>query len=174
MTADELLALPDDGHRYELIDGELRTMSPAGNEHGQIAAAVIVSLGTHVRTHRLGAVYASGTGFRLAPETVRAPDAAFVGRERLKESQRVPGYRSGAPDLALDVISPGDLYTDVEDKVAEWLAYGARMVIVLNPRRRTAAVHRPGAPPRTLANDDVLDGEDVVPGWSVSLSELFS
>jgi Uma2 family endonuclease len=134
---------------------------------------VIASLSAHVRARRLGAVYATDTGFLLAPHTVRAPDAAFVDRQRLEPARRLRGYRQGAPDLAVEVISPSDLYTDVEDKVAEWLAHGARMVIVLNPRRRTAAVHRPGAAVRVLTADQSLDGEDVVPGWSAPLAELF-
>jgi Uma2 family endonuclease len=176
MTADELLRLPDDGCRHELVAGELRTMAPAGFEHGWVGVRVAFSLEAHVRAASLGAVVNSDTGFLLTrqPDTVRSPDVAFVRRERLQQSGLVTGYWLGAPDLAVEVISPNDLYTEVEEKVGEWLAHGTRMVVVLNPRRRSAVVHRPGVPPRTLANDDVLNGEDVVPGWSVPLSELFA
>src|SRR2546427_815931 len=137
MTADELLRLSDDGCRHELIGGELRTMPPAGFEHGWVAVRGISSLEAHVRAADLGAVLTSETGFLLTrqPDTVRAPDAAFVTRERLQATGVVPGYWPGAPDLAVEVVSPSDLYTDVEEKVAEWLEHGARMVVVLNPRR---------------------------------------
>jgi len=104
---------------------------------------------------------------------VRAPDVAFVRRERVLAAGRVDAFWRGAPDLAVEVISPNDLYTEVEDKVAEWLEHGARMVVVVNPRRRTVAVHRPNRPLRVLAIDDTLDGEDVVPGWSLPLRTLF-
>jgi Uma2 family endonuclease len=175
MTADELLQLPDDGCRHELIAGELTTMSPAGAEHGQFGANIIGSLHAYVRPRQLGLVFNSDTGFVLTrdPDTVRAPDVAFVARERSVAAGKVTGYWPGPPDLAVEVISPNDLYTEVDEKVAEWLASGTRMVIVLNPRRRTAAVHRPGAPVRMLSADDVLDGQDVVPGWSMPLADVF-
>ena len=96
----------------------------------------------HVRANKLGRVYAAETGFRLAldPDTVRAPDVAFVRQERIEEVGKVEGYWPGAPDLAVEVISPGDLYTEVEEKVFTWLEGGTRLVIVVDPRRRTAAV----------------------------------
>lgn len=175
MTADDLLRLPDDGQRHELIAGELRTMAPSGAEHGEIAATVVAPLRGYVRAHQLGRVFGAETGFLLAtnPDTVRAPDAAFVGRERAGAG-RVTGYWPGAPDLAVEIVSPGDLYTEVEEKVATWLAHDTRMVIVLNPRRRTATVHRSPTEVRHLTETDVLDGEDVVPGWTVPVRDLFA
>ena len=114
-------------------------------------------------------------GFLLTinPDTVRAADVAFVRRERLEGVGRVRGYWDGAPDLAVEVISPNDLYTEVDEKVAEWLEYGTRLVFVVNPRRRTVAVHRPGQPVRILSENDLLDGEDVVPGWTLPTRDLF-
>src|SRR4051812_8208405 len=152
MTAGELLELPDDGKRYELIRGGVRTMSPAGEDHGVVGANAVTSLKLHVRANRLGRVYTAETGFLLArnPDTVRAPDAAFVSRQRLGTGERITGYRSGAPDLVVEVISPHDRYTEVADKVAEWLAHGAWMVVLANPRDRSVLVHRPGAPTREL------------------------
>jgi Uma2 family endonuclease len=175
MTAEMLLRLPDDHQRYELIAGELRTMPLNGVEHGVVAATVTAILGQFTQIHKLGRVYASGTGFLLAtnPDTVLAPDGAFVSRERTEAVGRVTGYWPGAPDLAIEVISPNDLYTEVDEKVAMWLANGTRMAIVVNPRRRTVAVHRSATEGRHLTADDVLDGEDVVPGWSAPVKELF-
>jgi Uma2 family endonuclease len=176
MTADDLFRLPDDGCRHELIAGELRTMTPSGGEHGWIAVTLGASLLERVRAGRLGRVFGAETGFLLAvnPDTVRAPDAAFVRREHVEAEGKVTGYWPGAPDLAAEVISPNDLYTEVEDKVAMWLAYDTRMVLVINPRRRAVVVHRPGAPIRLLGEADVIDGEDVVPGWRLPVRDLFA
>jgi Uma2 family endonuclease len=176
MTADELWRLPDDGQRHELIAGELRTMAPSGAEHGDIELAIAAPLRQHVLAHRLGRVFGAETGFRLAinPDMVRAPDAAFVTRERAAAVGRVTGYWPGAPDLAVEVISPNDLYTDVDEKVATWLEHGTRMVIVVNPRRRAVAVHRSPTQVRHLTEADTLDGEEVVPGWSMPVRDLFA
>ncbi len=176
MTAEELWRLPDDGMRHELVRGELRTMPPGGFEHGEYTSDLDTSLKQHVRANRLGRVVTGDPGFKLTedPDTVRAPDVAFVSNERLAGLGRVRGYFPGAPDLAVEVISPHDLYTEVDGKVAEWLEHGTRMVLVTNPRRRTVAVHRPGQPVRILGMDDVLDGEDVVPGWTLPVRELFA
>jgi Uma2 family endonuclease len=175
MTADELLRLPDDGQRHELIAGELRTMAPTGDEHGGIVVAVIESLGTHVRANRLGRVRAGEPGFLLAqdPDTVRAPDVAFIRRERVRATGKVTGYRPGAPDLAIEIISPSDLYTEVDEKVAMWFAHGAKMVIVINPRRRTASVYRSPTQVTILTEAESLEGADVVPGWTMPVAALF-
>ncbi len=175
MTADELWRLPDDGQRHELVRGELRTMPPAGFEHGDISIVFGASLGHHVWPRQLGRVVGSDVGFQLTtnPDTVRAPDAAFVSQERLAAVGHVRGYFPGAPDLAVEVISPNDLYTEVDEKVAEWLEHGARVVFVVNPRRRTVAVHRARQPVRVLTGDDVLEAEDLVPGWSLPVRNLF-
>ncbi len=175
MTADELLRLPDDGKRHELVQGDLRTMAPGGTEHGSIASTFHISLGPHVRQHNLGRTYIADTGYRLTtdPDTVRAPDVAFVRRERVEATGRLRGYWPGAPDLVVEVISPNDLYTEVVEKVAEYIEHGARLVFVVNPRRRTVAEHRPGEPVRELTVEDTLDGHDVVPGWSLAVRDLF-
>src|SRR6184192_2564015 len=137
MTADELLEMPDDGYRYELVKGELIQMSPTGDEHGQVTVALTGPLHLHVREHNLGKVYAAETGFKLEsdPDTVRAPDIAFVRREVVEKTGRLKGYRSGAPDLVVEVLSPSDTIGKVEAKVAQWLEAGARMVWVVSTKR---------------------------------------
>ena len=175
-TADELLALPRGRFRYELIRGELKKMAPAGGEHGHIASEIGAVLRNHVKAHQLGRVFAAETGFRLAsnPDTVRAPDAAFVRRARVEEVGRAKGYWPGAPDLAVEVVSPNDAYTEVEEKVVEWLEAGTRMAVIVNPRRQVVTVYRSRSDIAVLTKDDALDGGDVVPGWSVSVRELFA
>jgi Uma2 family endonuclease len=176
VTADELLAMPDDGLRRELVDGEIFVTPPPGEEHGAIAADILLSLGTHVRGHGLGRVFAAETGYRTGsnPDTVMAPDAAFVSRERIEQVAISRGYRTGAPDLAVEVVSPGDSFVEVEAKVARWLAAGCRMVIVINPARRAATVYRSRDDITLLTEGDVLDGGDVVPGWTLPLRQLFA
>jgi Uma2 family endonuclease len=175
VTAEDLLRLPDDGFRYELIRGELRKMAPAGHWHGRITINVTTPLDRHVRAHHLGVVYAAETGFKLAsdPDVVRAPDVAFIRQERVDEVGDVEGYWPGAPDLAVEVVSPSDTYGDVEEKVLDWLEAGARMVIVVMPRRRTVTVYRSLSDIVVLTEHDTLDGGDVVPGWTLPVREIF-
>ena len=176
MTAEDLERLPEDHMRHELVEGELRTMPPAGHTHGSVAHDIALSLGQHVKANQLGKVYAAETGFILAtdPDTVRAPDVAFVTSGRLTLITRNEGFFPGAPDLAAEVVSPGDLYSEVEEKVKSWLGSGARLVIVVDPKTKTVKVHRGLNDIQTLTQGDTLEGGEVVPGWTLSLNELFS
>jgi len=175
MTAAALLRLPADGRRYELIRGELRQMAPAGPTHGRLAMRIAAHLFQHVEAHHLGTVYAAETGFQLTqdPDTVRAPDVTFVSRQRLEAVGEIEGYWPGAPDVTVEVISPSDRYTDVEDKVVEWLEAGSRMVIVVNPRQRSVTVYHSRTDMIRLTEEDALDGGDVVPGWQLPITEVF-
>ncbi len=168
-TADELLRLPENGVRYELVRGELRKMSPSGASHGSIAAEIIASLAVHVKKHGLGKVYASETGFRIerSPDTVRAPDAAFVRAERVI---RTPRFFEGAPDAAFEVVSPNDSYSEIEEKTLDWLRAGVRAVVIVDPRTKSARIHRRGSATPVV---DVLEIEDVVPGWKLPLADIF-
>lgn len=173
MTADELLMLPDDGQHYELIDGVLHTMSPPGERHGEIGLALGVLLANSVREHRLGRVYGE-VGYRLRrnPDTVRAPDASFVARARLQGPVGGPKYFEGAPDLAVEVLSPLDSVRETVQKFEQYFAAGCRLGWLIDPSREAAVIYRPpGVAVRTLGLDDVLDGEDVVPGFTCRLRD---
>jgi Uma2 family endonuclease len=176
VTADELLAMPDDGYRYELVKGELIRMPPTGDEHGEVAVNVTGPLFLHVKSHQLGKVYAAETGFLITqnPDTVRAPDVAFVSRRRVEEAGKIKGYRVGPPDLAVEVLSPSDTVRRVEEKVAEWLEAGARMVWVVSPKLRTVTVYRSLSDIVVLTEKDTLDGGDVVPGFRIAVAEVFA
>ena len=176
VTAEELLRMPDDGFRYELVRGELRRMTPAGNVPGRVAMNIAWPLAQYVKAHDLGTVYAAETGFRLAtdPDTVRAPDVAFVRRERIEAVGEVEGYWPGAPDLAVEVLSPNDSHVEVEEEVFDWLKGGTEMVLAVNPRRRSVTLYRSQSDITILTGTDVLDGGDVVPGFQLTLREIFA
>src|SRR5262245_32586360 len=153
VTADDLLGMADDGWRYELLNGELRRMPPPGYLHGLTASRIIARLARHVEENRLGVVLASETGFLLSerPDSVRAPDAAFLSAARLQSTSFAPDkYFPGAPDLAVEIVSPSDTEADVQEKVSAWLQAGARLVLVADPKKRWIAVHRPGADPEVF------------------------
>ena len=176
VTADELPYMPDDGFRYELVQGELRKMTPAGNLHGRVAMSFAWRLAQYAEENHLGTVYAAETGFRLAtdPDTVRAPDVAFVSRARVETVGEVEGFWPGAPDLAVEVISPGDSYADVEEKVFHWLDAGTRMVVVVNPRQHSATVYKSRTDITALTEADIFYGGDVVVGFELAVGEIFA
>jgi Uma2 family endonuclease len=175
LTADDLLRMPDHGCRYELIAGELRTMAPAGSQHGRVVLNVTTPLDRFVREHDLGVVFAAETGFRLRadPDTIRAPDAAFVSKQRYAEVGDISGYWPGAPDLAVEVLSPGDRFSEVEEKIFDWLDAGTRLVIVLDPRKRTGTAYRSRTSIRVHTDGETLDAGDVVPGWTFRVARAF-
>lgn len=175
-TAEELWNLPDDGLRRELVEGELRVMAPPpGAEHGRVAATVAGLLFTHVRHTSGGVTFAAETGFLLArdPDTVRAPDVAFVVAERAEAVGRTDKYWPGAPDFVAEVISPGDTFAEVEAKALGWLEAGTSVVLVLDPARHTATAYRGQGDVRIYKGDAVLDLSDAVPGWRVALADFF-
>ncbi len=173
MTAEELFYLDDEPNRHELIKGELLTMSPAGEEHGIITMRLAIPLGAYVDANNLGIIYCAETGFKLEhnPDTVLAPDIAFIRQERLGEP--LQRYRSGPPDLVVEVLSPSESRKRVEKKTALWLGFGALVVWLVDPKTRTIEVRRPNGQTTILSLQDELNGEDVVPGFTIPLSRIF-
>jgi Uma2 family endonuclease len=171
MTGEDLLRMPDNGKRYELVKGELIEMSPPGGEHGQRATRIGRLLDEFVEEHDLGQV-AMESGFYLTrdPDTVRGPDVLFVSREKLDPDVEVYGYYEVIPDLVVEIVSPGDTFNEVIDKVDEYLAAGVRLVWVVNMKRRSVIIY-PGG--QTLTEDDTLTGGNVLPGFAVPVSRLF-
>ncbi|MCH7751174.1 MAG: Uma2 family endonuclease [Planctomycetes bacterium] len=175
VTAEKLAALSADGRRRELVEGELRMMSPAGSEHGRVAMRLGSLLEQHVRANKLGAVFAAETGFQLSknPDTVRAPDVAFVRAEMVKQFEGFQGFLPLAPDLVAEVVSPNDSFSQVEKKTGAWLSAGVQMVLIVDPGRRTIQVFRDPTESIVLSNSDQLDASDVVDDWRLTVSELF-
>ena len=173
-TAEELLAMPDDGRRYELIEGVLHEVSPAGLEASKIALRFGGLLDAFVTQHGLGWVVGANAGFYFGhdPDTVRMPDVAFVRTERLPPVSERPRLSSVLPDLAVEVVSPTDRPGAVADKVAFYQRNGVPLVWVIYPASRRVVAHRPGQEPRTFGEGDVLDGGDIVPGCRMPVADI--
>jgi Uma2 family endonuclease len=174
MTADELLHLYLPDKRTELVQGRLIVREPAGSRHGAVANRLAYLLTAHVDRTAAGRVYAAETGFTIhrGPDTVRAPDVAFVATVRLPAADG-RGFFEGAPDLAVEVLSHDDHPGEVLRKVGDWLSAGARLVWIVDSERRTARVHRADGTVALLSGGDALDGEDVLPGFAVPLAEVW-
>lgn len=175
ITADELLKLYSKGVRGELIRGEICETMPSGGRHGETVVNIVIPMGSHIKLHSLGRLAASDSGVLLErdPDTVREPDIAFISAERLPLDVEVYGYYEVVPDLIVEVISPGDSAREVMDKALMWLSYGARMVWTVNPESRSVDVYRVGERTVTLSECDMLDGLDVVPGFTCAVGEIF-
>ena len=176
MTAEELMELPRGEFRYELISGELKTMSPSGFPHGQITALLTAALVQLVYEQKLGAVCGAETGFKLTvnPDTVLAPDIAFISRERIEQVGGQPkGYWPGPPDLAVEVTSLGDPSREVIVKTSQWLSFGAKQVWIVDPEHSTVTVYRSESDVTTFSASDYLEAQDLFPGFRISLERIF-
>ena len=173
MTAEELLRLNLSNKRTELVRGVLVVREPTGYQHGDVAALLLVAIANHVDANGLGRVFAAETGFTLTrnPDTVRAPDVAFISTARLPDPPP-RGFAELAPDLAVEVLSPDDRPGEVLAKVGDWLNAGARAVWVVDPSRVLARVYRVDGSESILGEMDVLRGEDVLPGFEFQLSAI--
>lgn len=172
VTVEQYLEMPDTG-RSELLRGEIHPLIPPAARHGLIAMRLGRWIANHAEAHALGTVYAAETGFVLArdPDTVRAPDVAFVCAERPACPEH--GYHEGAPDLVVEVLSPGDRPGYVRDKVAEWMEGGAQIVWVVDPVKRTVATFASDGGEAVLGEHDTLDGRALLPGFEVAVLEIF-
>jgi Uma2 family endonuclease len=173
MTAEELLHLNLPNKRTELVRGRLIVREPAGYRHGDVAARLLVIVGSFVHEHRLGRVFAAETGFTLErnPDTVRAPDVAFIRTERLLDPPP-RGFAEIAPDFAAEVLSPDDRPGEVLAKVADWLKAGTRQIWVVDPIRQHARVYRADGSETFVSMGESLDGEDVLPGFTCLLDDV--
>jgi Uma2 family endonuclease len=174
VTVEELWELRHEPYRLALIDGELYRMPGVGGTHGRVTIRAGARLEPFVEANGLGAVFAE-TGFKLFPDrtTTLFPDVAFVRAARLPKKDEQERFLDLFPDLAIEIYSPRDYPKFLQEKVSAYLAAGAALVWVLYPRTRSVVVHKPGEQPETLGPDAVLDGGDVLPGFSVRVGDLF-
>ncbi len=178
LTARDLWRLGEGDVRRELVNGEVVEMAPVGGTHGQVTGKFYRRLDEHVERHGGGEVVVGDVGFVLQlpgdPERVRAPDVAFVARERLPEGSVPQGFLTGAPDLAVEVLSHTDNPMDVQQKIRDYLEAGARLVWLVAPQAKTVTVYRANGSAQLLREHEVLTGEDVLPGLTIPLLEIFA
>ena len=175
MTAEELMNLPDDDLRHELIDGELITMPLPKAPHARAATRLGTPLVQFVEDHDLGEVYIGDVGYQLTwnPDTALGPDVSFMSKQRLKEMGEVEGYWQGPPDLAVEVLSPGDRRGKVNKKISLWLGSGTKQVWIVDPKHRTVTIHRSESDTTTFSGSDYLESQDLFPDFRLSLARIF-
>jgi Uma2 family endonuclease len=174
LTADKYFELGDIGPA-ELVRGELVMMSPAFFNHGWIVTKIDTTLASFVYSHRLGVVVSGEAGFLIEknPDTVRVPDVAFIRSERMPP-EGVPKFFPGAPDLAVEVLSPSDRPAEISAKMQDWLRAGCLLVWLVDPRTRTVTVHCRDTEPKTFSETDTLDCPDLIPGFSIPVVSKIS
>jgi Uma2 family endonuclease len=173
-TEEQLLALPDVGHKIELVDGRL-TMAPAGFEHGNIGAFMVAKIELYARQHKLGLAFDSSTGFWMKSGNLRSPDASFVSAARLKGLTRLPtGFFQGSPDLAVEILSPSDRAGAMHERLLDYFETDTRLAWVINPAERSVLIYHGPTPDRLLNLSQSLDGEQIIPGFSLPLAEIFA
>jgi Uma2 family endonuclease len=173
-TDEEFMSLPDDGNRYEVVDGELIVMANSGMEHGHLAQLLGYFLTGFVLTHKLGVTCDSSTAFKMKEGNKRSPDLSFIAKDRLQGLKRLPkGFFEGSPDLAIEIISPNNTFEEIHNKLVEYFENGTRLSWVINPDEESVLVYRSPKPTRLLKLEDNLDGEEILPGFTLPLSQLF-
>ncbi|MCU0542835.1 MAG: Uma2 family endonuclease [Oscillatoriaceae cyanobacterium Prado104] len=174
-TDAEFMALDRDGHRYELVNGELIDMGNSGAKHGYICSILMILLGGYVRLQNLGAMFDSSTAFKMKSGNKRSPDISFMAKERLQGLDEMPdGFLEGAPDLAVEILSPSNTVEEIDSKLVEYFENGAHLVWVIQPKQKYILVYRSAEEPdRLLKSVDSLDGEEIVPGFTLPVADLF-
>ncbi|OLP18524.1 hypothetical protein BST81_10320 [Leptolyngbya sp. 'hensonii'] len=169
------MALPKDGHRYEIVNGELVDMGNSGALHGNLAIILSSALFATVNAQKLGSLFDSSTAFKMKNGNKRSPDISFFAKERLQGMTELPtGFLEGAPDLAVEILSPGNTVEEIETKITEYFDNGARLVWVISPTQHYVLVYRCAQEPdRLLKSVDSLDGEEVIPGFTFPVADLF-
>lgn len=172
ISIEELMRLPDNGHKYERVRGALK-VTPAGHEQEAIGIWLSTLLSNFVRPRRLGRVYGSNAGYRLPNGDLRAPDVSYVRQERLPGGRSPKGFADYPPDLAVEILSPNQKLQDIGEKVGEFLDWGTPLVWVIDPDTQTVTVFRSLTNVYTVGPGDELTGDEVIPGFAVRVTELF-
>jgi Uma2 family endonuclease len=175
LSAEDLLERYSNSQRCELVAGEIRMMSPSSWPHGKVVGNLHGLLWRHVRDNDLGMLFGAETGFIISrnPDTVRAPDVAFISKQNLPTHEIGEGYWPGAPDLAVEVVSPNDRIGEVDEKTQSWLDAGCDFVWIVNPKARTVTIHSSGQSVVVKKAGQSLEGGARLPGFACPLDELF-
>jgi len=173
----ELMTLPDDGNKYELVDGEL-VMSNSGLEHGWIAAILVSALYSFVVPRKLGVILDSSTAFTMKTGNKRSPDVSFLSKDRLQGLKKLPkGFGQGAPDLAVEILSPSNTTSEIHGKIVEYFENGTKLIWVINPEEEYVLMYKYNfentTPDRLLISVDSLSGEEILPEFTFPVANLF-
>ena len=171
-TIDDLMRCPEDGRKYELVDGRI-VVSPTGFQHGVVVAKIVHVLATFLETHPIGAVCGDNLGVRFPNGNLRSPDVTFVRIEKVPTGEEAKEFATFIPDLAVEVLSPHDSLKEVGEKIGEFLDCGVPCVWLVDPARRTVTVYRSLSLTEQLDGDSVITAEDVLPGFSCSILRFF-
>lgn len=174
LTDKDFMALPD-GNRYEFVNGEAIEMGNSGAKHGYVCSLLVMALMNYVLPNKLGVILDSSTAFKMKNGNKRSPDISFVVKERLQGLDDLPdGFLEGAPDLAIEILSPGNTVEEMDTKLVEYFENGARLVWIVNLKQHYILVYRcDREPDRLLKSIDAIDGEDVIPGFTFPIANLF-
>ncbi len=174
VTAEALWQMGADADRFELVKGELIEMTPPGGTHGNIAVRLSSRLQNFVSTNQLGKIMVE-SGYLLSnnPDTVRGPDVSFLSTGKIPAGGLPDGYINGAPNLAVEIVSPSDTASIIQDKVQDYLAYGTLLVWIIYPQQQVVVVHHPDGTARTLQTRDTLSGQNVLPGFACPVADIF-
>ncbi len=169
------------GVRYELVSGlpkalneETETTDMAGIQHAHLAANLTTELGLFLKTHKLGIVLGESASYWMKTRNSRRPDVSFIAKDRLPAPPLPTNYFDGAPDLAVEVISPTDIWWEILEKMDEYFASSCRLVWLISPKDQTVMIYRSHQRSHILHIGDALDGEDVIPGFAMPVAELFA
>ena len=171
-TDDELMRIKHEG-KVELVDGEVKLMTPAGMEQGWINARLAARLGSFILRRKLGFFFDAQTGFR-PKGNMRAPDFSFVSRERFPDGKLPKGFGHITPDFVVEVLALDETFDDYEEKVAEYLSWGVKLIWLVDPNTETVMVVKGSEDRRVLKGNDVLTGEDIVPGFKIRVKTIFA
>ena len=169
------MSLADDACGYEIVDGELVVMGNSGALHGYISIVLSSALFAIVSSQKLGVLFDSSTAFKMKNGNKRSPDISFFAKERLQGIEELPtSFLDGAPDLAIEILSPGNTVEEINTKIWEYFENGTRLVWVVNPIQHYVLVYRSATEPdRLLKRGDFLDGEEIISGFTFPVADLF-
>lgn len=171
-TIEDLMKIPKDGMKYELVDGEI-LVSPAGMRHSEIALRIGALIWEFLRTHPVGRVYSENVGIQFPSGNVRSPDVTFVRNEKLPDGQSPDTYGKVIPDLAVEVLSPNDRMREVGRKIGEFFENGVPLVWLVDPAQQTVTIYRSLSNAEQRTVNDTIDAEPVLPGFSVPVRLFF-
>jgi len=172
VTIDDMYHMPKDGRKYELVDGEI-VVSPAGMNHAEIVMKISHIIATYLDDHPIGKVYGDNVGLIFPNGNLRSPDVSFVRIEKLPDGKSPVTFGKFVPDLAVEVLSPGDRPRLIADRIGEFLECGVQIVWLVDPQDQTVTVYHSLSNIQQLTAQDTISAEPILPGFTCLVSRIF-